>query len=101
MLLKALSIRGLYGTLSLDVEFNEEITLLVGINGSGKTSVINVIEWLLKPDFQRLALAQYDSLTLNFSENNTNYKLTAERSSENVILSIDGPQTPLNPITIR
>ncbi|HEY4931081.1 MAG TPA: AAA family ATPase [Terriglobales bacterium] len=100
MLLKSLSIRGLYRTLTLDVEFNEEITLLVGINGSGKTSVINVIEWLLKPDFRRLALEQYDSLTLKFEENNINYKLAARKSSENVILSIDGPQTPLKPITI-
>jgi predicted ATP-dependent endonuclease of OLD family len=101
MLLKSLSIRALHRTLSLDVQFNEEITLLVGINGSGKTSVLNAIDWLLKPDLQRLALAQYDSLTLRFAENDTSYELTARKSPERVTLSINGSPTPLEPITIN
>jgi len=101
MLLKSLSIRRLYRTLSLDVEFNEDITLLVGINGSGKTSVLNVIEWLMRPNFQQLARAIYDSLTLKFSENGIPYELIAKRSPEMVILSINGPEQPLAPITIR
>ncbi len=42
MLLKSLSIVGLHGALTLDVNFNKDMTLLVGINGSGKTSVLNV-----------------------------------------------------------
>ncbi len=100
MLLKSLSIRGLYRTLSLDVKFNEEITLLVGINGSGKTSVLNVIEWLVKPDLQRLALAKYDSLELKFVEKDVSYTLAAKRSSEKVTLSIDGAQKSLAPITV-
>jgi predicted ATP-dependent endonuclease of OLD family len=101
MLLKSLSIRGLYRTLNIHIEFNEEITLLVGINGSGKTSVLNVIDWLLKPDIRRLALAQYDSLTLVFAENAANYTLTATKSSEKLELSINGPKPPLKPIIVR
>jgi predicted ATP-binding protein involved in virulence len=80
MLLKSLSIIGLHGTLTLDVQFNEDITLLVGINGSGKTSVLNVIDWLLKPDFRRLAITDYELLALSFIEDNNNYKLTAKKS---------------------
>lgn len=101
MLLTSLSIRGLYQTLSLDVKFNEEITLLVGINGSGKTSVLNVIDWLLKPDFEQLATKKYDSLSLKFIENGSRYELTAKKNLEVLTLSLDGPQTKLAPITVN
>jgi predicted ATP-dependent endonuclease of OLD family len=100
MLLKSLSIRGLYRTLSLDVKFNEEFTLLVGINGSGKTSVLNVVDWLLRPDLQRLALVRYDSLLLRFVEDGVGYELTAKKSPEKVTFSIGGTPKPLEPITI-
>ena len=100
MLLKSLSIIGLHGALTLDVRFNEDITLLVGINGSGKTSVLNVIDWLLKPDLRRLALADYHSLSLRFTEDNTSYELVAEKTSATVTLSIRGKQTVLKPITV-
>jgi predicted ATP-dependent endonuclease of OLD family len=100
MLLKSLSIVRVHGALTLDVPFNEDITLLVGINGSGKTSVLNVIDWLLKPDLKRLALANYDSLTLCFAEDNKSYELIAKRTSATVTLSIRGTKVDLKPITV-
>jgi predicted ATP-dependent endonuclease of OLD family len=100
MLLKSLSIRGLHQTLSLNVEFNPDITLLVGINGSGKTSVLNVIDWLLKPDLCRLALEKYESLTLKFEENRADYTLTAKKSPEILTLSIQGEELHLKPISV-
>jgi predicted ATP-dependent endonuclease of OLD family len=101
MLLKSLSTVGLHGALALDVRFNPDITLLVGINGSGKTSVLNVVDWLLKPDLQRLALAEYSSLTLRFMEKDLDYELTAEKHPSSLILSISGTKAPLKPITVR
>jgi predicted ATP-dependent endonuclease of OLD family len=99
MLLKSLSIRGLYRTLNLDVVFNEELTLLVGINGSGKTSVLNVIDWLLKPDIRKLVFTRYDSLTLKFTEGNNSYILAARKTPRKLTLSIRGAKTRLKPIT--
>jgi predicted ATP-binding protein involved in virulence len=101
MLLKSLSTVGLHGALALDVRFNPDITLLVGINGSGKTSVLNLIDWLLKPDLQRLALAEYSSLTLRFMEEDLGYELTAEKTASTLTLSVSGTKTPLKPITVR
>lgn len=100
MLLKSLSIVGLHGALNLNVQFNDDITLLVGINGSGKTSVLNVIDWLLKPDLRRLALADYEALSLRFAEGGTSYDLRAEKTSAIMTLSIHSKQTPLRPITV-
>jgi len=100
MLLKSISIVGLHGALTLDVRFNKDITLLVGINGSGKTSLLNVIDWLLKPDLRRLALADYDLLSLRFTEDHKSYELKAKKTPAIVTLSISGSQAALRPITV-
>ena len=43
-------IKNLYGYLNKEIEFNEDINLLVGINGSGKTSLEKLILGLYAPD---------------------------------------------------
>lgn len=101
MQLTSVSIVGLHGALSLKVDLNAEITLLVGINGSGKTSVLNVIDWLLKPDMRQLAIATYESLSLSFRQGEARYILTAVKSKTLVTLSLVGHTVPLKPITIK
>ncbi|MFP5237337.1 MAG: AAA family ATPase [Acidobacteriota bacterium] len=101
MLLKTLSISGLYKTLTIDVTFKEDLTLLVGINGSGKTSILNVIDWLLKPHYGRLALAEYESLSLTFVENDVTHRLTATKNSESLVVSLDKPGSQFAPITFK
>ncbi len=59
MQLTRLEIRDLYGSVNLDIRFNPELNLLVGINGSGKTSALNVIDWLLRPNLLQLALTHF------------------------------------------
>jgi predicted ATP-binding protein involved in virulence len=49
MKILSLRIKGLYGYLDKDIDFNTDINLLVGINGSGKTSVFNLINSKLSP----------------------------------------------------
>ena len=101
MQLHSVSIVGLHDALTLEVGFNEEITLLVGINGSGKTSVLNVIDWLLKPDLQKLATTVYKRLSLSFTDKNIRYSITATKTDALVVLVLAGMKTPLKPITIN
>lgn len=100
MQLNSISIKGLYGALSLESRFNEDITLLVGINGSGKTSVLNVIDWLLRPDLKRLAAASYHSLSLSFGHKGRLYVLTAKKTDVLMSLSLEGAVAALKPITV-
>jgi len=100
MILKSLSIKNLHGALTLDVEFRPDVTLLVGINGSGKTSVLNCIEVLMRPDMQRLATLEYERLELKFELTGRVYKIIAEKSKTRVSVSIEGAENQLQPITI-
>lgn len=101
MQLHSISIVGLHDALTLEVAFNDEITLLVGINGSGKTSVLNVIDWLLKPDLQKLAITAYERLSLSFTDKGVAYSLTATKTATLVTLTLTGTKSPLKPLTIN
>ncbi|WP_428978022.1 AAA family ATPase [Lichenibacterium ramalinae] len=41
----------LNGYLDFDLNFHEDLSFLIGINGSGKTSVLKAIVGCLGPDF--------------------------------------------------
>jgi len=58
--------------------------LLVGINGSGKTSVLNILHWLTKPSLPDLAVTEFNKLTLLFSFKKENYCLEATQDNVEV-----------------
>lgn len=101
MHLKFLSIIKLHKALTLDVEFRTDVTLLVGINGSGKTSVLNCIEILLRPDMKRLATLDYERIALTFSLKGNAYTVVAEKSKNIVSLFLEGGPSNFQPITIK
>jgi predicted ATP-dependent endonuclease of OLD family len=101
MRLQRLKIARLYGTLNVAVEFNERLSLLVGINGSGKTSVINAIDSLLRHRLPWLAATAFDSISVEFYSERSDYKLEATQSTNRVALQLykDG-RTKYKPITV-
>lgn len=77
MRLLRLQIQDLYGSISKDIPLKKDLNLLVGINGSGKTSVLNIIDWLLQPNIARLATTSYKRLALSFEHDNVQYTIEA------------------------
>ena len=90
MLLKHLSIKRLYGYLSKEIDLKDQITLLVGINGSGKTSVLNVINWLLLPSLPDLCTTEFEELSLLFNWKKKDYVIRCRHSGNNLSLQIEG-----------
>lgn len=101
MRLIKLEIRQLYGTLDKTVEFNSEFNLLVGINGSGKTSVLNVVDWLVTPNLPRLAITQFSRLTLWFEHEDKEYILEAQQTNRVLRISALGMENQLTPLMIH
>ncbi|RZK00476.1 MAG: hypothetical protein EOO43_25180 [Flavobacterium sp.] len=69
-------IKNLYGYLNKEIELNPDINLLVGINGSGKTSVLNAINWVLVPSFPNLCVNEFDKIEIDFNFKKEDFKLT-------------------------
>ena len=82
MLLKKLIIKNLYGNLNINLDFNTDINLLVGINGGGKTSLINIIDWLTKPNIPKICSTEFDIIQLFFNHNKKDYTVLAIRTDE-------------------
>jgi predicted ATPase len=82
MYVKKLSISNLYGYMSKEVQFNTDINLLVGINGSGKTSLLNIINWLLKPDLASLSVIEFDILELDFFYEGSDFQIKSTQDGK-------------------
>ena len=68
--IKSFSVYGLFGTHYVHIPFDENIKILIGENGLGKTQVLNIFYYTLCRKFEKLIEYPFDKLTLKFSDNN-------------------------------
>lgn len=71
-----ISIRGLFGHLDHDINFRDQITILTGPNGTGKTHVLSLLRDFVALDMQSAAEEPFESLTLTYQDKR---RLTATR----------------------
>lgn len=64
--IKKVKISGFWGDKDVTLDFNDQINFLIGLNGSGKTTMINLIAAALKADFSTLDKFQYDKIRVDF-----------------------------------
>lgn len=69
MKLKTLYVENMRGYISKKINFRESVTFLIGINGSGKTTVLNLLNALLKPSLKELVEIEFSYLRLELEDN--------------------------------
>lgn len=62
--IKRIEINGIWGQRNIETDFNEDINIFIGINGTGKTTFLNIIEAILTIDLGQLALIDFENVTL-------------------------------------
>ena len=75
MLIKRASFRNLHGHITKDIEFNTDVNILTGINGSGKTTILNTLFWTLSPESMHggvpaalhLGNLEFDEISITFT----------------------------------
>lgn len=63
-LLKQLYITKLFGYKTVDISFNSDLTLLVGKNGCGKTTILNIISSIASGDIENLFNFDFQDIKL-------------------------------------
>ena len=103
MYIKKIIIKGLYGFIDKNIEFNEDITLLVGINGSGKTSILNLLNWIIKPSLPNLCITQFKNITLYFTYRNIEYNIKCKHSKSTFkyYLNSSNQSEIFNPLVVK
>lgn len=92
----------LHNNINIDINFNKELNLLIGINGCGKTSALNIIDWLIKLDIAKLAITHYEEIAVSFILEKKKYTIAATKDYKNLCVTIKliGPLKFSAPITI-
>ncbi|MBH3094667.1 AAA family ATPase [Serratia ureilytica] len=84
-IVSTLSVDGLWGHVSFGTDFDEKINYIIGTNGTGKTTIINLIAAVLTADHQKLDKIDFSKIEITF-KNSLNQKkpritVTKERLS--------------------
>jgi predicted ATPase len=66
-ILKTFTVTRLWGERDLTLSFHEDVNFLIGTNGSGKTTVINLIAAALSADFQTLDRINFKKVDIQLS----------------------------------
>jgi hypothetical protein len=81
---------GLAHRRQLGLEFNDDLTILTGVNGSGKTTVLASVIALLSPNLEALASINYDKIEVELSINRKRILVRAEKVDGAVNLGVSG-----------
>lgn len=64
MILSQITINGLWGKPPIKLKFNDSVNFMVGQNGTGKTTIINLIAAALSADFEKIDRIDFSSMEL-------------------------------------
>ena len=87
--------KGVHGYLNFDIKFNDRLTFLTGINGTGKTTALNSIVSLLIPDVQFLCNVQYETIKVTIQVDNRKLTIQSKTNDIGAELSISGAGKPV------
>ena len=88
MRLKRFIAKDVRGFLNYDIHFRESVTFLIGINGSGKTTVLKLLSGLLTPSYIDLWQIEYSTIELiceNISDKNL-IRISSKKEGNKIFL---------------
>ncbi|MDW8649617.1 AAA family ATPase [Streptococcus suis] len=80
MYIKSMNISKLHGIYNYNIEFNEDITILYGENGSGKTTILAMLESILTAQIWQLFQYEFHSIIV---ESDTKYSISINKCIDN------------------
>ena len=75
------------GYMNFNIQFLDRLTFVTGINGSGKTSVLNAIAALLLPRLDYLAGEFFDEISIELIHRNKAVTLSATKGDSSTVLN--------------
>lgn len=87
-ILKKVTIKKLWGIKDIECLLNEDVNVIIGQNGSGKSTFLNLIEGVLQCDIPILMSVQFSSITLELNDDETRYiRLIQEQEEDSLVFT--------------
>ena len=64
MIIDKITVNGLFHKHNITLDFNRKLNVLLGANGTGKSTVLRIVDALQKEDFVELVKYEFDSLDI-------------------------------------
>ena len=87
-LIKSVTINKIWGHYDATFNFNEDVNIIIGRNGTGKTTFMNILTSILTVDIDTLCELDFESINIRLCEGNLSRKVTAK------ITYLDGVEAP-------
>ncbi|ORO88164.1 hypothetical protein B7702_07005 [Streptococcus mitis] len=84
--MRSIKIQGLHDSKTVSIHFNNAINIFVGENGVGKTTVLNILYYLLSGNYIELKKINFTTISIGFDEQEI-----IEFSKDEVLDYIDSP----------
>ena len=81
-MLKSVKIKGLYGYINKNIDFLENETYLVGSNGSGKSSILRIIDAFFSKNINFFETLDCENIIFKFENQGKNYEVSLEWKEE-------------------
>lgn len=95
MRVKGFRANGVFGYLNFDIDFNEDVSFLVGGNGAGKTTALKLMNALVIPNFSDLLQIPFESVFLTLMDNKEEIVISANTLKDDISMSVSGLADPL------
>lgn len=83
-----LSVTGLHGFIDAELMFKDDLAIIVGVNGAGKTSLLNLASYILKLDILKIALIRFDNFNIRGRVAKRSFEITCSRNGSALNLEI-------------
>ena len=98
--IKSISIKGFWGEFVCRNEFNNDINIIIGKNGTGKTTFMNILHAVLSLDIDELRDNEFAKVTLSLINNEEGKEIVVIKNEDdfrvNVTYIIDGEKYDMN-----
>jgi len=88
LIIKRFKAEKVFGYLNFDISFNNDISFLVGGNGSGKTTALKLMNALVNPNLKDLIQIPFQNISLELEDSHTLIKVYAKSEDERITLKI-------------
>lgn len=74
--------------IDVDIEFKENLSILTGTNGSGKTTSLNLIQAILLPNLLDFFITPFEFISLAFIDKNKEYSIHVKKNKQEIIFFV-------------